>query len=95
MTPEEFKKVASPALKAKHIKEVNWGLVVASLASAPAQVKTNIETAIHNQEVSKIGTLLLTLIHEKINVAVDEELDTILTDNQLSLDEYDRIFGKP
>lgn len=93
MTPEEFKKVASPALKSKHIKEVNWGMVQSALASAPAQIKTNMEEAIHNQEVSKIGNIVLTLIHNKINIEVENELDSIIADGSLTLDEYDRIFG--
>ena len=59
-----------------------------------AQTKENMEAAIHNQEVSKVGNLVLTLLNEKINLAVEEEIDTIIADGTLTLDEYDRIFGK-
>jgi len=93
MTPEEFKNKARAKLRAKRIKELAWSDITTAVGAAPQAFKDSVVEALRKENPGQVGRLLSNLMLDKVKVETEAELDSIVADNQLSLDEFDRIFG--
>lgn len=93
MTPEEFKRKARTRLRAKRLQELVWSDVASAVSGSDSTFKARIVEAIKKESPGDIGRLVANLMIEQIKTEAEAELDTIVADGQLSLDEFDRIFG--
>ena len=93
MTPAEFKDKAREKLRRKQIAEIDWTLVASTIGGLAPAEKNVIVEAFKEERPQRIGSLLLNHIAVVINANVEAELDSIIADGQLSLDEFNRIFG--
>ena len=92
MTKAQLKARIVPRLAAKIRREVSWGDIVSSVASADPAMKAKIVDAIRVNNFRQSGEVLSRIAQAKVNSDASSEADAMLVDDVMTIEEIERAF---
>lgn len=93
MTPEEFKAIALPKLITKVVKEITFPEFTTAISLLSNSEKLSLRDALADENPVRVGSIVLNAVKSAAKVKAAAELDSLISDNTLSLDDYARIFN--
>lgn len=90
-TKAELKKIISDRLVGSFMKSVSIDDLIQVMQSAPQTQKDKFMNFMYSDQEVEAAKMLRKIIELKSKQAADEEASTILADDQLSLEELDKI----
>jgi hypothetical protein len=91
LTKEEIIARILPGQLTKKRKDIVWGDVVSSVASASATQKATIVANLKSKNYPQVGKLLADIVSDALRIAVTTDLEEKLANNSLNLDELSEI----
>lgn len=92
LTKDEIKAKVFPNLLVKRRKEIVWGDIVSSIASASAVNKSSLVDKLKLRDYSNAGRILSEILMAELSSDVSKNVDTMLANNSLNIDELSEIF---
>lgn len=91
-TKEQIKARILPNQLVKRRKEIVWGDIVSSIASASTVNKEALLDKLKLKDYSNAGRILSEILMVELSSEVSQSIDVMLANNSLNLDELSEIF---
>lgn len=92
LTKEQIKARILPNQLVKRRKEIVWGDIVSSIASASTVNKEALLDKLKLKDYSNAGRILSEILMVELSSEVSQSIDVMLANNSLNLDELSEIF---
>ena len=91
-TKAELEAILAKRLSNKDLNNANFGDIKDALKSLSPQETSDLVTAVQNQNTDRIGVIIFGATKRVIKAATDAEATLILADDNMDLEEIERVF---